>query len=139
MVAQAVPHLETQNCSYIGSDLSLGPLHITGSLHSNTVSFQISLKCFMFLPMSKGNDSLPLKKFSVSASCVPMIEVVSPQIISRTRTPSSAFFLSSSPTVRLHRSSSVWLFSRRQSSILKNMLIHQHQVLTNRGAASSKT
>ena len=93
-----------------------------------------------FLSMSKGNDSLPLKKFSVSASCVPMIEVVSPQIMSRTRTPSSAFFLSSSPTVRLQRSSSVWLFSRRQSSILKKKCqFISTKYRRNRGPASSKT
>ena len=38
---------------------------------------------------------LPLKKFSVSVSWVPMMDVVSPQIMIKTLTPSSAFFFKS--------------------------------------------
>ena len=63
--------------------------------------------------------NLPLKKFSVSVSCVPMMAVVSPQIMSRTRTPDSAFFLSSSPNVKPDRSISSWVFRSVQSSPLK--------------------
>ncbi len=87
--------------------------------------------------VSKPAVVAPLKKFSVSVSCVPMIEVVSPQIISRTLTPVSAFRLSSSPRVRSHTSSSSCLFSRLQSSPLEekkerkslkkeNWSVHQH-------------
>ena len=66
---------------------------------------------------------LPLKKFSVSVSCVPMMDVVSPHIMSKTLTPSSAFFFSSSPTVKFEWSSSLWVFSKRQSSFLKKSFL----------------
>ena len=58
---------------------------------------------------------LPLKKFSVSVSWVPMMEVVSPHIIIRTRTPSSAFFSKSSPRVKEAKSTSVLVFKSCQS------------------------
>jgi hypothetical protein len=82
-----------------------------------------TLSTFIKLKITFIKD-LPLKKFSVSVSWVPIIEVVSPQIMRRTRTPSSAFFFSNSPTVKLERSSSFWLFNKRQSSILEQRVQH---------------